>query len=314
VSAIARAGVAVVCVAALGAGALVAFPACSVLVPSDEVQCATSDDCHARGPAFASAVCVASVCQASSGGPWDCLDQPSAPGVDPASQVDVQILLYNAFGSYTFGGSVDGGSDLDLLAYTPQTGVSVAACSPIDPSCANPLAGPVTNDDAGVASLSVSGNFTGFYALSRSDSLSALFYPGTRLIAGGPTSFPTAMTSTANFMLLQASLGIPANGDTDAGPGLVSLTQFDCNDRHAAGVVFASSPSPERTLYDYNMIPIASDAGTAAAGVGLLINVPAGTASITSALAGPNGRVLSQASVLVRSGHITLVELRPRTH
>jgi hypothetical protein len=311
--AVARAVVALLCVGAAGAGALVAFPACSVLVPSDEVQCATADDCHARGPAFASAVCVANVCQAS-GGPWDCLDQPSASGVDPASQVDVQILLYDAFGSYTFGGTIDGGNDLTLAEYTPQPGVSVTACSPLDPSCVNPLAGPVTNDDAGVASLSVPGDFTGFYALSRSGSLPGLFYPGTRLIAGGPTSFPTSMVSTANFMLLQASLGIPANGDTDAGPGLVSLTQFDCNDRHAAGVVFATSPSAERTLYVHNMLPTASDGGTAAEGAGVLINVPAGTANVTSALAGPNGRVLSTTSVLVRSGHITLVELRPRTH
>jgi hypothetical protein len=312
-SAIARAVVAVVCVGAAGAGAFVAFPACSVLVPSDEVQCATSDDCHARGPAFASAICVANVCQAS-GGPWDCLDQPSAAGVDPAAQVDVQILLYNAFGSYTFGGTIDGGNDLTLVDYGPQTGVSVAACSPIDPSCANPLAGPVTNDDAGVASLSVPGNFTGFYALEQSGSLPGLFYPGTRLLAGGPTSFPTSMVSTANFTLLQTSLGIPANGDTDAGPGLVSLTQFDCNDRHAAGVVFTSSPTAQRTLYVRNMLPIASDSGTAAAGGGILVDVPAGTATITSSLAGPNGRVLSTTSVLVRSGHITLVELRPRTH
>jgi hypothetical protein len=313
-SAITRAVVAVVCVGAAGAGAFVAFPACSVLVPSNEAQCATSDDCHARGPAFASAICVANVCQASSGGPWDCLDQPSAAGVDPASQVDVEILTYDAFGSYTFGGTVDGGNDLSLVDYTPQTGVTVAACSPIDPSCANPLAGPVTNDDAGVASLSVPGNFTGFYALERSGSLPGLFYPGTRLIAGGPTSFPTSMTSTANFMLLQASLGIAANGNTDAGPGLVSLTQFDCNDRHAAGVVFATSPSAERILYIHNMLPTASDGGTAVEGAGVLINVPAGTVSVTSSLAGPNGRVLSTTSVLVRSGHITLVELRPRTH
>jgi hypothetical protein len=312
--------------AASAAGALLAVPACSLLVPTNELQCSTSDDCRARGPSFASAVCVANVCQSGStdagvasegGAAWDCLGQPPAPGASPASQVDVQVLFYDAFGSYQFGGTVDAGSDLNVLGYSPQSGVTVSACAPLDPICMTPTAGPVMTDDGGIASLTVPGDFVGFYELSQPGAVPSLFYPAARLLATDQpmTTFPTSMTSEADYMALQASLGIPANSNTDAGPGLLSVTQFDCNDRHAAGVVFTSSPAPEETLYlTASMIPIMTDAGSSSEGAGVLVNVPSGSATVTSALAGPNGRMLSTATVLVRPGTITLVYLRPRTH
>jgi hypothetical protein len=319
-----RTGAAVVVVAATATAGLLAFPACSLFVPTNEVQCATSDDCHARGPAFASAVCVANVCQAAGDGgiagdgapdPWACLDQPSAPGADPSSQVNVRVLLYDVFSPFTFAGALDGGTDLTLLEYTPQVGVSASACVTLDSDCTHPVAGPTLSDDAGIASLDVPGGFVGFYSLQRSDSVPAYFYPGTRLLAGAPTvSFPTSVTASANYLSLQAALGIPANSDTDAGPGLLSITQFDCNDRHAGGVTFASNPPGAETLYLENTFPSSTAKSTDIEGAAIMVNVPAGSATVTSTLVGQNNRVLMTQNVQVRSGSITLVELRPRTH
>jgi len=296
--------------------------ACSLLVSSDEVQCATSDDCVARGPAFAKATCIASVCRvagdagtsvkADASDPWACLDEPPGPS-SMAAEVNVQILLYNGFDSFTFGGTRDGGTDLTLLAYTPQPGVTVAACGALDPACASPVSGPTTSDDAGIARLMVPGAFTGFYSLTEASSVSSFFYPGNRLLAGEPSvTFPTSETTEESFSELQAALNIDVNQDVDAGPGTVSLTQYDCNDRHASGVAFTVTPSPTHTLYLVNGFPSSTATQTSADGVGVLVNVPAGGASITSTLVGQNNRVVGTANVVVRSGSLTLVYLRPR--
>jgi hypothetical protein len=299
-----------------------ALLACSLLVPADEAQCATADDCHARGPSFANAVCVANVCrvasdagaphEAGANDPWACLDGTPLPS-DPTGDVDVQVLLYNALGGVTFGGTVDGGNDLTLVSYVPEVGVSATACSSLDPDCASPIAGPTSSDDGGIALLRVPGSFSGFYALSRPDSVPSLFFPG-RLLVGEPgVTFPTSLTSTANFSALQSTLGITANRDADAGPGLVAVTQYDCNDRRAGGVAFAATPPSTRTLYLENGFPSTSATKTAPDGSGLLVDVPSGSVSIASTLVAQGNRPLDQLNVLVRSGAITLVKLRPRT-
>jgi hypothetical protein len=105
-------------------------------------------------------------------------------------------------------------------------------------------------------------------------------------------------------------------GGRDAGPGLLSITQFDCNDHHAAGVQFTTTPAPQVTLYTVAKLPVESATQTSDEGAAVLVNVPSGTVSITSMLApGPGqdaGRALSSFDVVVRHGSITLVELRPR--
>jgi hypothetical protein len=301
--------------AAVAVGVTLAAAACTLLVSSDEVQCATSADCLARGPAFANAACVANVCRvagdAGVSGPWSCLDEATLAS-DPAAAVDVQIITYNALAPVTFGGSLDGGNDLTLVSYTPQTGVTVAACSPLDSVCSSPTAGPVPSDDAGVARLVVPGSFGGFYSLTRSDSVPSLLYPG-RLVEGeSNVGLPTSLVSRSSYTALQQTLGIASNLDTDAGPGLVAVTQYDCNEVRAAGAVFAATPVAARTLYGANGLPSTSATQTSSDGSGLLIDVPAGSVSIASSLAGPNGRPLVDVNVLVRSGSITLVKLRPR--
>ena len=297
--------------------------ACTLLVPASGVQCANDDDCQARGPQFAGAVCVANVCLPGDAGvddttPWGCLNTSPAPS-DPNQQVDVQIIVYDAFQPYTLGGDTDGGTDLELVAYVPQTGLTVLACTPLDPNCQNPVGPPATTDDAGVASLTLPGGFTGFYRLEGDGFVPSYFYPTARLLAGQPkVSFPTSITSEANYSALQAVFGTVANGDQDAGPGLIAVTQFDCHDRHAAGVAFTSSPAPAQTLYlASGGIPSPGAMQTLAGeGAGVLLNVPSGGATITATLlggidAGP-GQVVSTSNVVVHPGSITLVYLRPR--
>ena len=123
------------------------------------------------------------------------------------------------------------------------------ACAALDPGCQNPIGAPATSDDAGVASLAVPGGFTGFYRLDLDGYVPTYLYAGARLLAGQPkVSFPAAMTSEAEYSALQAAFSTSVNANQDAGPGVVTLTQFDCVDKHAAGVAFTLSPAPERPM------------------------------------------------------------------
>jgi hypothetical protein len=173
-------------------------------------------------------------------------------------------------------------------------------------------------DDAGVASLTVPGGFTGFYQLERDGDVPAYLYPGARLLAGQPkVRIPATMTTEANFMALQAVFGNGSN-TTDAGLQSLAVTQFDCLDKHAAGVAFTSSPPATQTLYlGAGGVPsLGATATLAISGLGVLANVPAGGATVTSTLAaadGGAGGVLSMANVVIHAGSITLVYLRPRT-
>jgi hypothetical protein len=293
--------------------------ACSLLVPADETQCATADDCHARGPAFAKAVCAAGFCQlpgdagasqADANDPWGCLDDTPTPS-DPTEEVTVKVILFNAFQPFTLGGS-RGGSDLTLLSYTPQPGVTVAACSPLDTVCASPVSGPTSSDDAGIAALRVPGSFGGFYALSQPGSVPTLFYAG-RLLDGELTvTYPTSETSSASYSELESAVGISANQDVNAGPGAVSITQLDCNDRRAAGAAFTSSPPPTVTSYLQDFFPSTTAKMTSSDGSGVLVDVPAGSVSITSTLVNQKNRLINAANVAVRPGSLTLVNFRPR--
>lgn len=118
-------------------------------------------------------------------------------------------------------------------------------------------------------------------------------------------------------MSLQLLLGVSQNTDTDGGTGLLSVTQFDCFDRHVAGVSFAASPPGEAELYTYNHLPASGQTVTSSEGAGVFVNVPAGGVNVTSTLPpGPTNdggtRALQSVTVVVRHGSITLVELRPR--
>ena len=302
--------------------AIAATLACSVIESGNELQCSTNADCAARGPRFAGAVCSANVCVPADGGaaatgdPWGCLSQTPEPS-EPTEQIAVRIILYDATQSYTFGGSVDGGSDLTLLSYVPEPGASITACSALDPTCNTPAAGPVEDDDAGVATMTLRGDFAGFYQILRDGYVPAFFYPGARLLGDQPQiSFPTSITSEAQVSMLQLLLGYTQNTDIDAGPGILSVTQFDCFDRHIAGVTLTASPPPVTQLYTYNHLPTPGKSVTSDEGSAVFVNIPAGTVTVSSMLpSSPGsdaGRPLLSTSVLIRHGSITLVELRPR--
>jgi hypothetical protein len=323
--------------AGLGLPALVSGAGCSVLVPPGDLQCASSDDCRARG--FGNAACIANACQVAieagpppidagadadaASDPWACLQEdPVAPST---GNVTVDILAYDALKPFTFAGQVDGGSDIDVVSYVPQAGVTVLACPSLDSTCTMAVVGgPTDTDDAGNASMSIPGGFTGFFLLERADSLPTYFYPAGHLVSaggppGGPFTYPTSTTSHSSVAGLSFALGVQQNQDLDAGPGILSVTQFDCNDHHAKGVTFSASPAPERTIYLQNGLPSMAATQTTVEGSAVMVNAPPAVVTVTSTISTdlsgspPRSPPLTQtASVLVRPGSVTILYMRPR--
>jgi hypothetical protein len=312
------------CVAFAGTASVIA---CTLLVPYDQLQCSTAADCSARGPAFANSVCVANVCttrnvgdagdagEAGATGPWACLSQPSAP-TDPNRQVDVKLVTFDSLHPFTTGGNADGGDDLTLVSYTPLAGVAVAACTPDDPSCTAAQTSVVNTDDSGVAALKVPGNFNGFYYLTKTDFMPELLFPSAHLLASDRSvHYPATILSNTNIAALSSSFGIMSQGaGTDAGPGgILLVTQFDCNDRHAANVAITTSPAGSTVLYTTGGIPSKALTATSADGEAAILGMPTGTATVTATLQGKTPQVVTTADVIMREGTMTWVFLRPRT-
>jgi hypothetical protein len=311
-----RASAAVLAIGAVAGAAA----ACTLLVRVDEEQCTSSADCTARGPAFAGAVCVDNVCvpaagdggaEAAPGGPWGCLDTPPLQS-DPHELVDVELVAFDVFRPYTLGGTVDGGNDLMLVQGIPEVGVSIVACGPLDPLCASPVAGPAITDDGGITHLSILGDFTGFYLLSRSDSYPTLFYAG-RLLAGEPqVTYPTGTLQDTAAAGLGSLLGINVNNDPDAGLGHVFFDVFDCTERHASGISFALPATDAGTqFYLQNAFPNTKQTQTDTSGAGGWLNVPAGNLEVTTTIAASN-RLIDTRNIIVRSAAATIVFVRPR--
>jgi len=314
-------------VAALGLAAFgVAAVACSLLVPLNDVQCSTDGDCAARGAGFAGAVCVSNVCVRSSeaavdapseaatvdaGGPWGCLQL--APDPSGTGTTDVQILVFDAFQTYTLGGSIDGGTDLQFVEGTVVPGVSVQVCQPLDPKCAGTT--PAVTNDAGLVDFpSVNGAFEGYYLLQQVGvAFPELFYTG-RLLASEPTTFfPTSLLPYNLAAALGGTIGVDVNTDQDGGPGHIFMQAFDCTDHHTAGVSYTLNVEAGTQFYQQGGLPTTTATQTDPAGVGGFLNVPAGIVKVTATVVTENNLALPAYSVFVRSGGQTLVYFRPKS-
>ncbi len=127
--------------------------ACSLVLPNDELQCASNADCTARGPAFARTVCVDSLCQAEP--KWGCLDNLKPPPErDPSVEITYTIPL------------------IDFLSYAPVPGIEARGCAQAQVDCTSPLFGPSVSATDGKVALKMDYGFDGYVEL-RDPNLSA---------------------------------------------------------------------------------------------------------------------------------------------
>ena len=104
---------------------------CSVVVDADRSQCSSDADCARRGPEFAGAVCIDSLC--ASDPTWSCLGRPRSPANSDAGPFDVELTL------------------IDLVTREPLAGVLGALCRKLDVECRVPLGDVIATNDAGQA-------------------------------------------------------------------------------------------------------------------------------------------------------------------
>jgi hypothetical protein len=311
--------------------------ACSLLVKLDAQQCNSDTDCQARGSAFGGAVCVNQVCvaplaeagseagvsdAANEGGgedagdgavdPWGCVSLPPET-LNPNQVIQVTVTSFDALKPITTEGPQ--GSDLVPVTYSAVTGATVEACGTFDPACAGPVATATTND-AGVAQVTVHGDFVGFYRLTAPGYLGSATYPGQLLQDASAESITTAMLGTNELQLLAAALGVTVDTSPDAGVGHAFFEAFDCFDHHAAGVVFTmqgDAGADTVQWYTRNNAPSTTATETDTLGTGGAVNVPTGALTVTASL-GSSGKILGTINPIIGAGTTTFAFIRVRTH
>lgn len=250
---------------------------------------------------------------AADAGPWSCLGTPPKLG-DPSAKVTLTVLLFDGVSNETSAGSVDGGSDLVAVDYTPLTGAQIRYCGIRDPNCDSPSPA-VTTDDAGLATFQVPGDFAGFFDVQRSDLVPASFYPGGLVADQAAQTLPTYDFTPASLSLLASTVTTSKIAlDTDGGLGHIFVTIYDCNDHQASGVSLTIDNSAAQTVIFYSSggLPTTKTSQTDNYGLAGAVNVPTGSLTVKATLAAqllPIGTI----NVPIRPGAITFAYLRVRT-
>jgi hypothetical protein len=304
--------------ALFGAG-LLAGAGCSTVMGIDADRYVAVDkdaaaDASAEDPRDAALETTTAINQRDGGvdaaavGPWDCLNQPPEK-LDPDLHVDVKVQVMDAIQPSTAAGAIDGGSDLDTVTGDWLPGVSVRVCTVLDPDCQN-ASKPVLTNEAGIAEFDLTGDFSGFFDLRRSDLVPATLYPG-HLLAGQMTaSVPAYGIRPTAFQALAMSADTTVILGADAG-----VTIYDCQDHQASGVSLTYSPSDPGAVpfYFYGGLPSAQATETDGYGLGGIVNVPTGTLMVKATLAS-NMTPVGSAAFDVRPGALTFAWIRARSH
>jgi hypothetical protein len=258
-------------------------------------------------------------------GPWDCVGDPNQT-FPAGAMTNVHLITTNSLMPILTAQTVDGGSALDPVQYTPLVGEQVRACPELyDGKC---MGGTpyVTSDEGGVAPFTLPNSFAGYYQFNDPSLFTTAFYPS-QMLAGDKevTMAATLLPLTATQELGAILNGITLSYDTDGGLGHVLLSIYDCHDHSAPGVVFIpSATAPQNSQYPTlifytegsgvgSELPTTSATATDNSGTGGLLNVPKGVFTVTAKLAS-NGQKLGLINMLVQPGVASSGILRVRTH
>jgi hypothetical protein len=242
-------------------------------------------------------------------GPWDCLSDNGDPGSGP---VDVTMITYDAVKPFAEGTADGGPNGIVLLTYAPLTGVSIRACTSLDPTCAQGT-DFTTTDEAGATHISVPNNFVGFFEVTRPDLIPVTVNQTHFLANSAAQQVAASMMTSQSAALIASAIGVPLQLGPDSGTGMLFLGVSDCNDQRAAGVTFTLSNAGPKTAVFYNKdgFPSTMESQTSnGLGGGGAINVPAGDLEVGATFL-PNLSLGTQ-HVIVRSGGIVEISFRMR--
>jgi hypothetical protein len=249
-------------------------------------------------------------------GPWGCASLPNEQ-LDPNLKVTATLQVFSAVAPSTASGMVDGGSDLNTVSATWYPGVSVVVCTLRDPGCTHPTpTPPALTDDGGSTTFQLTGDFSGFFSLTRSDLVPWTFYPGNLLTGATSTNLPTYGISPQDFSALAVAVtSAPLSFDQDGGLGHTFVNVYDCEDHQAPGVTltYSTAGAETATFYMKDGLPNTMATQTDAYGIGGAVNVPVGNLTVKATLA-KDLTPLGSAVVLIRPGALTHAWIRVRTH
>lgn len=311
------------------ATALVALAsgACSVLFSTSKEQCATDDDCRARGAGFESSKCsLENVCVGKAIAPETDASVPdSSPNVDAAA--DPFWCQKEALPNPDPNRKVDLSIRyLDFTSGQPAQSLIVRLCAQTDGQCNNPrttLEGNGTADAGpdggggfvapkvdGTATAKVEYGFEGFFEVK-----SSVYQPTFRYTSPplrGSTAFEQIILRPAELnYLADLALGKP-NSYESVGHGLVFVFARDCNQQPLSGVSFTTTAQDPlmQLFYVINTQPSIVDKQTDGLGRAGYVNMPPGLHTFTAEFAATKQRIGS-ARVLVRAGAATTIAVLP---
>jgi hypothetical protein len=299
--------------------------ACSLLFATTD-QCASDQDCLARGGAFAQTHCVDKVCQAiaeadsgmaSDAGAGDASDPFACALLTPPSpDLSKRVNLSIQYG--------------DLSGGTPASAIDVRLCASADQTCDKPRTllpfdaaiGPGSGLDAGkdggwtagpvdaLIRASVEYGFEGFFETRSATYGSALRFTSPAL--RDSAAFAHILLTPANTQSL-ADLAKGKAGAYDAKTkGLIFLLARDCNQTPLSGVRFSTSAKdPDQFgFYIVNSLPSIQEAGTDNTGRAGFANLPPGLHTFTAEYV-DSGKRIGSVSAVIRAGVATTINVLP---
>lgn len=263
-----------------------ASSACSYYVDGDRAQCKIDEDCAALGSSYANYVCHDSMCHAPDDPTWACLDG-SSTDAPVSGKVHVAMTM------------------VDLLSQKPLSGVTLTLCAKLDGTCMLPIASFVS-DQAGQMDVEMNAGFDGYFQAEGAGIYPTLIFPPNTRRQRAPSRLPMVPASFFGMMFKGIGVSVAENRS------VVLTTSLDCLGRPAAGLSIASPQADDGTV-SYVLaggVPSRSAAATDETGVGGFVNIPPGSAVITSTIAATN-RLVGTAGVQTRSGYLSMVLVMP---
>ncbi len=282
--------------AAVLAWALGSTTACTLLYPTDSVQCTRSADCDRLG--FEGMDCVDSVCAER--------PNPIDAGIDPF------LCRKEAWPETSAESVMVRGSIVKLIGRVPYEGLAISACPSLDIECATPTQ-TSTSDSKGLFTIQVETGFRGHFfvppplAEPTLAPLKAHLFPPP---ASGSqeTPFPFVVTDFATLN----QLATIANLTIVQGAGVIFFGALDCDGLPIpnVSVTAATTMAETRTIYlSENGVPEPARISTSSSGEGALFNVPPGFVTIRGTH--ETEGLLFEQPVLIAADTITVVPIVP---
>jgi hypothetical protein len=283
----------------------VALLGCSLTVDADRQQCSSDLDCTSRGSAFANSTCVASLCKealvaekkdpAEAGAnlitdpKWSCMDQPAVVTTEPGP--------FNVTFKLT-----------DILAQTPQAGITAKACRKLDVNCEAPDGPSRLTDDNGEVTFPIARGFTGYMEFTGGTIMPGMYFFNPP-VDSDRSSVAVQIVTPGIVDALTKSIGSPQQPDL----GLMLINALDCQAAAGVNVTFVAGGTGQGApgFYSIGGLPASNATATDSAGYGGFVNVTPGTVPIKGIINDIGGREMQTISLLVRAGTITYGRVVP---